>query len=284
MLNSSVFGLAVDRNVIFTDHKGQYKEKIEKQQRRFIVKISFIRTFLEPDEKILLITTGYSQVNTLDQILTAWVFIYLKRSLFIFTNKRIFHVPTTVRYDYRNSIAQILYSENQSVTLKRSTLIVQCAVCGDQDKFIGIRGKEKKRIRKILKEVESNKRYEPGSERAHLCPRCTKDLKKGEFVCPKCKLKFKRKSKLRSLLPGVGYFYVHQTFLGIINIVVELTFIGFLISSFINLSQDTKAAALYLALFGGLFVLEKIATLYHSSHFIDEYIPEIEEVKPLLTL
>ena len=45
MLNSSVFGLAVDRNVIFTDHKGQYKEKIEKQQRRFIVKISLMLQF-----------------------------------------------------------------------------------------------------------------------------------------------------------------------------------------------------------------------------------------------
>ena len=33
MLNSFVFSLPVDRDVIFTDHKGNYKKKIEKQQR-----------------------------------------------------------------------------------------------------------------------------------------------------------------------------------------------------------------------------------------------------------
>jgi hypothetical protein len=284
MLNSSIFGLPVDRDVIFTDHKGNSPKRIEKQQRGLFVKIPFIETFLKPDEKILLITTGYSRVNTIDQILTAWIFIYLKRSLFIFTNKRIFHIPTTVRYGYRNSIAQILYSENQSVTLKRSTLIVQCAVCGDQDKYIGIRSKERKKIRTILKKIEYNESYEPGAERAHLCPRCTKELMKGECACPKCKLKFKRKSKLRSLFPGIGYFYVRQNFLGVVNIIVELILIGILISFYMKLSQDTKSATMYLTLFGGLFIFEKIAAMYHSSHFIDEYIPEIEEVKPLLTL
>ena len=144
MLESYVFSLPVDKAVMFTDHKDKYKKKIEKQQRSLIVKIPFIKPFLVLDENILLITTGYSQVNTLDQILTAWIFIYLKRSLFVFTNKRIFHIPATVRYGYRNSIAQILYSESQSVTLKGRTLFVQCGVCGNQDKFVGIRGKEKK--------------------------------------------------------------------------------------------------------------------------------------------
>lgn len=284
MLNSFVFSLPVDRDVIFTDHKGNYKKKIEKQQRNLIVKIPFIKTFLKPGENILCITTGYSQVNNLDQILTAWIFIYLKRSLFVFTNKRIFHVPTTVRYGYRNSIAQILYSENKSVTLKGCTLIVQCGVCGDQDKYIGIRGKDKKKIRTILKKVKFNGPNKSASARAHLCPRCTRELTKGEHVCPKCKLKFKRKSKLRSLLPGMGYFYVRQTFLGIINTIVDLILVGFLVSFYLKLSQDNEAAILYLALFGGMFIFEKIATMYHSSHFIDEFVPEIEEVKPLLTL
>ena len=284
MRNSSIFSLPVDKDFIFTDHKGNYKKKIEKEQRNLIVKIAFIKTFLKPGENILRITTGYSQVNSLDQILTAWIFIYLKRALFVFTNKRIFHVPTTVRYGYRNSIAQIMYSENQSVALKGRTLIVKCGVCGDQHKFIGISGKDKKKIRTILKKVKFNGVNEPVSARAHLCPRCTNELTKGEHVCPKCKLKFKRKSKLRSMLPGMGYFYVRQTFLGIVNTIVELILIGFLISLYLKLSQDNKAAILYLALFGGLFIFEKIATMYHSSHFIDEFIPEIEEVKPLLTL
>ena len=73
MQKSYVFDLPVDRDIMFADHKGKYKKKIEKQQRNLIVKIPFIKPFLEPDENILLITTGYSLVDTLDQILTAAV-------------------------------------------------------------------------------------------------------------------------------------------------------------------------------------------------------------------
>ena len=163
-------------------------------------------------------------------------------------------------------------------------MIVQCGVCGDQDKYIGIRGKDKKKIRTILKRVKFNGPKKSASARAFLCPRCARELTKGEHICPKCKLTFKRKSKLRSLLPGMGYFYVRQPFLGIVNTIVDLILVGFLISFYLKLSQDNEAAILYLALFGGLFIFEKIATMYHSSHFIDEFVPEIEEVKPLLTL
>ncbi len=284
MLRSYVFDLPVDRDIMFADHKGNYKKRIEKQQRALIVKIPFIKPFLEPDESILLVTTGYSLVNTLDQILTAWIFIYLKRSLFIFTNKRIFHIPTTVRYGYRNSIVQILYSESQSIYLKGRTLVVECGVCGHRDKFVGIRGKEKKKIRTLLGKIEFKGRFQPASERAHLCPRCTKELTQGKYVCSHCNLEFKKKSWLRSVLPGVGYFYVRQTFLGAVNLIVEFILIGFLISSYWKLSQNVETGSLYLMVFGALFLFEKAATMYHSSHFIDEYIPEIEEVKPLSTI
>jgi len=284
MLRSYVFDLPVDRDIMFADHKGNFKKRIEKQQRALIVKIPFIKPFLEPDESILLVTTGYSLVNTLDQILTAWIFIYLKRSLFVFTNKRIFHVPTTVRYGYRGSISQILYSESQSIYLKGRTLVVECGVCGHRDKFMGIRGKEKKKIRTLLGKIEFKGRFQPSSERAHLCPRCTKELTKGKYVCTNCSLEFKKKSWLRSVLPGVGYFYVRQTFLGAVNMIVEFILIAFLISSYLKLSQNVETGSLYLMVFGALFLFEKTATMYHSSHFIDEYIPEIEEVKPLSTV
>ena len=283
-MKSYIFSLPVIKEVMFTDHNGNYKKKIEKRQRDLIVKIPFIKPFLKPDENILLITTGYSRVDTLDQILTSWLFIYLKRSLFVFTNKRIFHIPTTVRYGYRNSISQILYSDTQSIELKGSTLVVQCLACGGQEKFIGIRGKEKKKIREILGTIEFEESYNLRSERAHLCPQCTRELTKGSYACPNCKLSFKRKSRLRSLIPGLGYFYVRQIFLGIVNIIAELVLIGFLISFYLKLSENMQTAILFLILFGGLYIFQKIAVMVHSNHFIDEHIPEIEVVRPLSSL
>jgi hypothetical protein len=189
-----------------------------------------------------------------------------------------------VRYRYRDSIVQILYSESQSIELKGRTLVVKCKVCGTQDKFIGIRGKEKKKIRSLLEKIEFKGRFQPASERAHLCPRCTKILERGKYVCPNCKLAFKRKSKLRALIPGLGYFYVRQPFLGILNVIVELVLIGLLIFAYFLLARDVEKGSLYLMLFGGLFIFEKIATMYHANNFIDEYVPEIEGIKPLPTL
>ena len=283
-MKSYIFSLPVVKEVMFTDHNGNYKKKIEKRQRDLIVKIPFIKPFLKPDENILLITTGYSRVDTLDQFLTAWLFIYLKRSLFVFTTKRIFHIPTSARYGYRDSISQILYSDTQLIELKGSTLVVQCLACGDQEKFIGIRGKEKKKIREILENIEVEESYNLQSVRAHLCPQCTRELTKGSYVCPNCKLGFKRKSRLRSLVPGLGYFYARQIFLGIINIITELILIGFLISFYLKLSQNIESAIPALILFGGLYIFQKIVVVVHSNHFIDEHIPEIEVVRPLSSL
>lgn len=283
-MKSYVFNLPVNKEVMFADHKGAYRKKIEKQQRDLIVKLPFLKPFLEPDEDILLITTGYSRVNTLDQILTAWLFIYLKRSLFVFTDKRIFHVPTTVRYGYRSSIAQILYSENKSISLKGSTLVVRCTLCGDQEKFAGIRGKEKKKIRQILQNVEFRRHHNPASERAHLCPHCTKELARGAHACPNCRLTFKRKSILRALVPGLGYFYVRQHFLGAVDIIVELIFIWVLTLCYLQLFRGATTVLPTLLLFGGLYLFHKVVAVCHANQFVEEYIPEVEGIKPLSTL
>ena len=102
-LNHHIFGLPVDPKVLFSNHKDIYKKRIEKRQRKLIIKLSFIRPFLKKNEQLLLITTGYSPLNSLAQYLTGFIFVYLKRSLFVFTNYRILHIPTTSKYKYRNS-------------------------------------------------------------------------------------------------------------------------------------------------------------------------------------
>ena len=103
-----IFGLPVDREVLFSNHKGIYKKRIEKRQRKLIVKLSFLKPFLKNNEHIQLVTTGYSPLNSLAQYLTGFIFIYLKRSLFVFTNYRILHIPATSSYKYNNSIAQVI--------------------------------------------------------------------------------------------------------------------------------------------------------------------------------
>ncbi len=110
-IEQNVLGLPVDRDFLFSNHKDIYKKGTEKRQTKLFEKISFIKPFLKEDEKIILVTTGCSPISILEQLLTGWIVFYLKRSLFVFTNKRIFHIPTKFNYSYRNSIAQIIYAD-----------------------------------------------------------------------------------------------------------------------------------------------------------------------------
>jgi hypothetical protein len=215
----------VDREILFSNHKHIYKKRIEKRQRKLIVKTSFIKLFLKSGEKILLVTTGYSPVSSLAQYLTGFVFIYLKRSLFIFTNYRILHVPTTSSYKYKYSIAQIVYSGCKSIVLNGGTLFVHYAKFGKIEKFKGIAVSERKKIKTLFKKnVPLSVTTDRLAVRTHLCPRCTHRLKEGKYTCEKCQLQFKRKrtaALLSIFIPGGAYFYARQCLIGSLDAVAE---------------------------------------------------------------
>lgn len=66
----NIFGLSLDREIIFSNHKNVYKKGVEKRQTKLLKKIPFIKYFLKENEKMLLITTGCSPVSLLEQIVT----------------------------------------------------------------------------------------------------------------------------------------------------------------------------------------------------------------------
>ncbi len=133
-VGQDIMGFPVDSDFLFSDHRNIYIKGIEKRQTKLIKQISFIKPFIKKGEKILLVTTDCSPMSFLEQFLTGWIVFYLKRSLFVFTNKRIFHIPTTSNYTYRNSIAKILYADCQTIEIKGSALVVKYKN-GKKEKF-----------------------------------------------------------------------------------------------------------------------------------------------------
>ncbi|MDY6792697.1 MAG: hypothetical protein SWH54_15655 [Thermodesulfobacteriota bacterium] len=277
VIRQRIFGIPVDRKILFSNPKNIYKKKIEKRQRKLIVKISFIKPFIKENERVLLITTGYSPISTIEKYLIGWLFIYLKRSLFIFTNKRIFHIPTTPIYSYRNSIAQILYSQCNSIYMKGKSLVVRYAKHGSKDKFIGIAGKEKNKIKQLLKTI----RWEPiegdTSTRTHLCPRCTNELPADSYICESCKLKFKTNAVaviISILFPGGGYFFTRQYFLGIIAALTEAILAIYLVISWLNTLNGDKNGIFSLIIYAFAILFVKAISILHSLDFIKEFIPK----------
>jgi len=278
-----MFGVPVDREVLLTNHKNVQKKRTAKRQRKLVEKIKFIKPFIKDDEQVLLVTKGYSPASTFEKYIIGWFFIYMKRSLFVFTNQRIFHIPTTPIYSYRNSIAQILYSGCKSIAIKKRSLIVEYAKHAGQDKFFWIAGKEIKKIRELLKTITQVPKKSETSERTHLCPGCTNALSKDKYICENCGLKFKTKiatSIFSILFPGGGYLYTRRYFLGIIVALVEIMLLAFIGQSLVNI-QNEVGGSIYLLLISALVLLvEKTAMIVHTTVFIKEYIPKRRTILP----
>jgi hypothetical protein len=282
IVRQHIFGIPVEREFLFSDHKGAYKSSIENRQRKLIIKMSFLRKFLKDGERVFLITTGYSPASLFEKYIVGWFFIYLKRSVFIFTDRRIIHVPTTPMYTYRNSIAHIPYAGCRSISMKGKNLIVEYTEYGRIDKFFSISGREKKKIIRFLEEIKKETTKIKYSGRKHLCPQCGHILTDGVSACPNCQLKFKTKPlaiAMSLLFPGGGYFYTRQHFLGIIGAIIDLILMGFTAYHLFNFLNGNDAALYKMILFGCGFLLEKIFTSIHVSGFIKEFIPKKSKIK-----
>lgn len=279
-----IFGIPIDRDIIFSNHKGVYKKRIEKRQRKLFVKILFLKQFLRRGEKILLVSTGYAPLGTLAQYLTGFLFSYLKRSIFVFTNYRIFHIPTTPSYNYKNSLAQIAYAGCKSIKMKGGTLTVEYATYGMAEKFKSIAFAERKKIRSLLtKTIPLSGTKAQLAERAYLCPRCTHRLAAGKYACGNCQLKFKSKlftAVLAIIIPGGGYFYARYYLVGIVNAVIELFLLIFIAVSLNDFRNGIQSSLIYVVATAAILLIVKNISAIHSAHFTQDFIPKDNKIKP----
>ena len=276
----NAYGLPTDNDVMFSNHKGDYKKGTEGRQTRLLEKVSFLKPFLTDGERILLITTGCSPISLVEHFLTGWFVFHLKRSLFVFTSKRIFHVPTTYNYWYRNSIASILFADCEKIKLRGATLVVQYRN-GKTEKFYHIAWRERKKIKAIIQTIPAQDLPSQTGGRTPLCPRCTEELVEGEYTCPHCRLEFKNPAEGRRnsiVYPGGGYFYTRHPWLGVGDAITESVLIVLVVAAGIATAlggEDGVASLIGLAV---LLAIEKAISVYHSNHFIEEYIPKDKNV------
>ena len=267
--------LPIDAGTMFADHAGTHKPRIEKKQRKLVEKVTFLKDFLDDDEQLLAVTTAVSPTSFLEQWTTGFIFVYLKRCLLVFTNRRVFHIPSTMSHDYRQSVAQIRYGDLESISQKGSRLKVAYK-SGQKDLFLYIRGSERKKIRALLQTADLQGVRSTAGGRVHLCPKCTTELETDRFDCPGCGKEFKSRVRARNLslwFPGGGYFYTGHPFLGIVDAAIELIFLVIVIWSLIPSGSQPNGDIVTAAVFGFLLVMEKAITVYHANHFVKEYLP-----------
>lgn len=272
-------GLPILAETMFADHKGVYKPRIEKKQRKLAEKLSFLKEFLEEGEQLLTVTTAVSPTSFIEQWTTGFIFVYIKRCMLVFTDRRVFHIPTRTNFDYRGSIAQIRYGDLESIEQKRSRLKITYK-SGEKDLFLYLRRSERKKIRALLQSVNLQGSTSIARGRVHLCPKCTSELEADKYECANCGQEFKNRKRARKLsmwVPGGGYFYTGHTFLGLADAVVETALVIAIIASVMpnaGFPNGNIGIASFLAV---ILVLEKLITIYHANHFVKEYIPKDEK-------
>jgi hypothetical protein len=282
VIQQKIFGIPVDRQVLFSNHKKAYRKSIEKRQRNLIMKVTFLKSFMRGAEKVLCITTCYSPVTLLEKIGIGWLFIYLKRSLLVFTDQRILHVPTTPSYKYRLCVAEIAYADCSSIRIKGRSLVITYKKHGIIEKFFSLAGKEKKKVSQVLDTLSMAGGVSETGFRTHLCPRCAGVLPTPGRPCANCGLKFKSgflAALLALVFPGGGYFYVRQYSLGVIAGLVELYLAGVVAVTLQDMAGGIQSGALWMALSAVGLIVEKMVAAAHAVILTKECIPRKKQIE-----
>jgi len=273
----TIFGVPVDRETIFSDHRGVYKNKVEKRQRNLIVKSTFIKFYLHHNERIRCLTTAYTPVNMLEQLLAGPSFLFFKRALLIFTDKRILHVPTRYNRSSRGAISQILYEDCAGLRINGRTLYIKYKN-GSQEAFPYLGRKEKKKIQSLIADLPlSPKEAGQLQGRVYLCPSCTNRLKSMAKKCPSCNLAFKTRTQaiIRTILiPGGGYFYGRYPMTGSALLVAEIALIAAFVNRWMTVGPGDFKTSWPLIAIAGIFLTIKVIGAYHSSEQVRYHIPK----------
>ncbi len=275
-------GLPVVTSVLFSDRDGVYKPQIEKSKTALLYKLGLLTKFLDADERIVFVATCCSPLTTLERAALGAVWATaIKRAVFVFTDKRLLHIPTTADYEYQGSISQILYQDCTRLEVKGSGLVVRYHN-GKRERFRSIPVGDRAIIRRLQPEPDESDQPSDRPQRNHLCPNCTELLPPGAARCPSCRLEFKNKKVALKywLVPGGGYFYTRHVSVAIADAAIEsyLLFctLMLLLAGLLG-ESGTRSGFIVFAV---VLALEKLVTVLHSSSLLAEFIPK--DLKALL--
>lgn len=275
-----IFGKPVVKEILFSDHRGTYKKKIEKRQRRFLVKIPFINAFLEDGEAIMLVTSGYGPFTRLERFLLRYLTVFQRRALFVFTDRRALYIPTTFTYGFRHSVAEIRYASCKRIDVVGSSLVFTFH-SGGLEKFPYIGRKERRKLRALSGSFALGGSRTGSQKLTYLCARCRAAVPKNSALCPKCRLRFRTAAtagKMALLIPGGGYFYMNNPLYGVADAIVELLLSVLLILSVMDvyrgLPGSVPAVILLSMVLGGV----KAISFFHSQDLLQGCFPAMGQL------
>lgn len=275
-----IFGKPVASDILFSNHRGIYKQKVEKRQRRLLIKIPFINSFLEDGELITLITSGYAPLTRLERFLLRYLTVFQRRALFVFTDRRVLYIPTTFTYGYRYSVAEIRYANCKSIQVIGRSLVFMFPN-GGFEQFPYIARKERRKLRAVVGNFALGGSPKGSQNMTYLCARCGAAIPDNSASCPKCRLRFwtaAKAGKMALLIPGGGYFYMSNTLYGVASAILELLLAVLLILSVVDMFHGFKGSVLAVILLSMVLAGIKAVTFFHSQDLLQGCFPDMGQL------
>jgi len=271
----------------FTNAAGERRDNLEREQRkRFEVVRRLVAAVAEPGEDVLYVAAATAPFSTMEFLTTGWILMSLKRCFLVVTDRRLLHVPLSIRGKSKRSIAEVRYSDVKAIRVEGllNGFVDLIYPSGKKERFSQIRGYEKKKLAALL-EGKASPAPVPsqGVARHFLCPRCARRWA-GEETCPQCGLRFKNQKLafwLALLAPGGGYFYANHFWLGIADAFAELFLLVLLVFGLAAAAMGERDAAPVLVVAVVGMALEKMISVYHVRHYLAEALPADSTFEPV---
>jgi hypothetical protein len=290
-------GLRLREDTAYTDHKGRDDNSVRRSVEKALSPLAgILQNLLEADEAILYAARANAPMGTFEQLTFGWYAQYVGQTTLVLTDRRLLHLAVTRNGQWKRGVRSLRWGDLQDAKIKgwlARTMELRYA-SGLQEKYWAIRARDAKKLRVLVPVLRDAYRGQVTARQGmtSLCPECKTALTAGVYQCANCGLVFKDEKTVvrRSLLiPGGGYFYTGQHFLGVMDVIAE-GYLLLLIAAFVLLAflgdepaapgeeaLTTLDALVFAGFIGFLLALEKLITIHHCRRLVRNFIPTTEK-------
>lgn len=290
-------GLRLREDTAFTDPKGRENDSARRSVEKVLSPLAgVLQNLLEADEAILYAARANAPLGTLEQLTLGWYAQYVGQTTLVVTDRRLLHLAVTRNGQWKHNVRSLQWGDLQDVKIKGwLARTMELHYANDRkEKYWAIRARDAKKLRVLIPVLLAAYRGQVTARQGMtpLCPECKTALTAKVYQCANCGLVFKdEKTAVRRslLIPGGGYFYTGQHFLGVLDLIAE-GYLLLLLAAFVLLAflgdeptapgeeaLTTLDALLFAGFIGFLLVLEKLITIHHCRRAVRDFIPTTEK-------
>lgn len=289
----SLNGLRIREDVAFTDAKGEENNRARKSATKVLEKIAdVLARVMSQDESIFYAARVQAPIGFWEQYGMGWYVYRVTSTALVFTNRRILHFGVDSGGKWKGILKAVAYGDIAKAEPKGwlGGVLWLTYKSGKKEKYWNLRGGGVKKLKALLAVLLPASSAESTEAQAmvSLCPECLSPLAERVYHCARCGLVFKDEKTMvkRSwLIPGGGYFYSGQTFLGVMDFLAEawLTVLALLMGFAAYATwgkpapknpdaMDATGALIMAGFLLALLAVEKLFTIHHCRRFIRDFI------------